>query len=117
MSSNTTLRRKNRVRYKIKKKANGRIRLSVHRSNQHISVQLIDDSRGITLASATTNEKELSGLKSTCNIEAAKKVGALIAKRAKKVNVSEVVFDKGSYLFHGKVKALADEARNGGLLF
>ncbi len=105
-------RRKNRIRTAIRKKSNGRIRLVVSRSNQHLYAQIIDDSKGVTLAQASTLEKDIaSGLKSTCNIEAAKKVGEAIAKRAVEVNVVEVVFDRGARRYHGKIKAIAEAAR------
>ena len=90
------------------------MRLSVHRSSKNISVQLIDDVNGKTLASASTLEKGL-GVVGKNNIEAATKVGAEIAKRAKKAGVEEAYFDRGGFLYHGKVKALADAAREGGL--
>jgi large subunit ribosomal protein L18 len=109
-------RRERRVRYKLKKQANGRARLSVHRSGQHIYVQIIDDTKGVTLAAASTLDKEVK-VKNTANLEAAKTVGALIAKRAKDAKVDHVVFDRGGYLYHGRVKALADAAREGGLKF
>ena len=96
--------------------ANGRPRLSVHRSSKNISVQLIDDAQGVTLASASTLEKDL-GVVGKNNVEAAAKIGAAIAERAKAKGVEEVVFDRGGFLFHGKIKALADAAREGGLKF
>ena len=111
-------RRKERVRLGLRKKAAGRVRLSVFRSGQHIYAQLIDDTKGITLASASSLDKDVKGkLKSTSTVEAAKSVGALIAKKAKDAKVSAVVFDRGGYLFHGRVKALADAARENGLQF
>ncbi|PWJ18250.1 50S ribosomal protein L18 [Jannaschia seohaensis] len=110
------LKRRLRVRNKLRKMAAGRPRLSVHRSNKNISVQLIDDVQGRTLASASTMEKDL-GLVGKNNIEAATKVGALIAERAKSAGIENVYFDRGGFLFHGKVKALADAAREGGLKF
>ena len=110
------LKRRLRVRNKLKAMANGRLRLSVHRSSKNISVQLIDDVRGVTLASASTLEKEL-GLVGKNNVEAAAKVGATIAERAKAAGVEECYFDRGGFLFHGKIKALADAAREGGLKF
>jgi large subunit ribosomal protein L18 len=111
-------RRKNRTRYQLRQKAAGRVRLSVHRSGQHIYAQLIDDAQGKTLAAASTVDKEIKGsLKSGASIEAAKAVGTLIAKRAKEANVEHIVFDRGGYLFHGRVKALADAAREAGLAF
>ncbi len=111
-------RRKQRVRFAIRKQMNGRVRLSVFRSGRHIYAQLIDDSKGATLAAASSLDSEVKGqVKSTSTIEAAKAIGALIAQRAKKANVKEVVFDRGGYLFHGRVKALADAAREAGLSF
>ena len=109
-------KRRLRVRNKLRKMANGRPRLSVHRSNKNISVQLIDDVNGVTLASASTMEKDL-GVVGKNNVEAAAKVGAAIAERAKAKGVEECYFDRGGFLFHGKVKALADAAREGGLKF
>ena len=109
-------KRRLRVRNKLRAEANGRPRLSVHRSSKNISVQLIDDAQGVTLASASTLEKDF-GLVGTNNVEAAAKIGAAIAERAKKAGVEEVYFDRGGFLFHGKVKALADAAREGGLKF
>lgn len=109
-------RRKQRVRYALRKNAAGKARLSVHRSGQHIYAQLIDDTKGVTVASASTLDKELK-LKKTSTIEAAQAVGKLIAERAKKNKVENVVFDRGGYLFHGRVKALADAAREAGLAF
>ena len=108
------LKRRLRVRNKLRKVNAGRVRLSVHRSNKNISAQLIDDVRGVTLASASTLEKAL-GMVGKCNVEAATKVGAAIAERAKAVGVTEAYFDRGGFLFHGRVKALADAAREGGL--
>ncbi len=109
-------KRRLRVRNKLRKMANGRARLSVHRSNKNISVQVIDDARGVTLAAASTLEKDL-GLVGTNNIEAAAKIGTAIAERAKAAGVEDVYFDRGGFLFHGKIKALADAAREGGLKF
>ncbi len=108
------LKRRLRVRNKLRKVNAGRPRLSVHRSNKNISVQLIDDVKGVTLAAASTLEKDL-GFVGKNNIEAATKVGAVIAERAKAAGVEEAYFDRGGFLFHGKVKALADAAREGGL--
>jgi large subunit ribosomal protein L18 len=110
------LKRRMRVRNKIKAMANGRLRLSVHRSSKNISVQLIDDAKGITVAAASTLEKDL-GYVGKNNVEAAAKVGLTIAERAKKAGVEECYFDRGGFLFHGKIKALADAAREGGLKF
>ena len=109
-------KRRLRVRNKLRKVNAGRVRLSVHRSNKNISVQLIDDVQGITLASASSLEKDL-GVVGRNNAEAAAKVGAAIAERAKKAGIEEAYFDRGGFLFHGKVKALADAAREGGLKF
>ena len=109
-------KRRLRVRNKLREMANGRPRLSVHRSSKNISVQLIDDAAGVTLAAASTLEKDL-GLVGKNNVEAAAKIGAAIAERAKAKGVEEVVFDRGGFLFHGKIKALADAAREGGLKF
>lgn len=109
-------KRRLRVRNKLRAAANGRLRLSVHRSNKNISAQLIDDSRGVTVAAASTLEAGL-GFVGKNNVEAAAKVGAVIAERAKAAGVEEVYFDRGGFLFHGKVKALADAAREAGLKF
>ncbi|SFD60102.1 LSU ribosomal protein L18P [Sulfitobacter brevis] len=108
------LKRRMRVRNKLRKVNAGRMRLSVHRSNKNISVQLIDDVNGKTIASASTLEKAL-GVVGHNNIDAATKVGSAIAERAKKAGVEEAYFDRGGFLFHGKVKAVADAAREGGL--
>ena len=109
-------KRRLRNRNKLRAMANGRPRLSVHRSNKNISVQLIDDANGVTLASASSLEKEL-GVVGKNNVDAATKVGTAIAERAKKAGVEDVYFDRGGFLFHGRVKALADAAREGGLKF
>ena len=108
------LKRRMRVRNKLKSVNAGRARLSVHRSNKNISAQLIDDVAGTTIASASSLEKDL-GVVGMNNIDAAAKVGAAIAERARKAGVEEAYFDRGGFLFHGKVKALADAAREGGL--
>ncbi len=111
-------RRRERVRHQIRAKSVGRPRLSVFRSGLHIYAQVIDDKRGLTLAAASTVDKTLkTGLKTGANIDAAKAVGKLLAERAIAAGIKEVVFDRGSYLFHGRVKALADAAREGGLSF
>ena len=110
------IKRRLRVRNKLRKMANGRPRLSVHRSNRNISVQLIDDVRGVTLAAASTLEKDLGSV-GVNNAEAAAKVGSAIAERAKAAGIEECYFDRGGFLFHGKIKALADAARAGGLKF
>ncbi|MCC5975096.1 MAG: 50S ribosomal protein L18 [Rubellimicrobium sp.] len=108
------LKRRLRVRNKLRSVNAGRLRLSVHRSNKNISAQLIDDARGVTVAAASSLEKDL-GILGKNNVEAAAKVGALIAERAKAAGVTEAYFDRGGFLFHGKVKALADAARDAGL--
>ena len=114
----STLRRAARVRRQVKKVANGRPRLSVHRSSKHIYVQVIDDARGHTLAAASSLEGELKGkLKTGADTAAAAEVGRRIAERAVKAGVKEVVFDRGPYIYHGRVKALAEAAREGGLSF
>ncbi|TYB88506.1 50S ribosomal protein L18 [Oceaniovalibus sp. ACAM 378] len=110
------LKRRMRVRNKLRKMNAGRLRLSVHRSSKNISAQLIDDVKGVTLASASSLEKEL-GIVGKNNVEAAAKVGAKIAERAKAAGIENVYFDRGGFLFHGKVKALAEAAREGGLKF
>ena len=110
------LKRRLRNRNKLRALATGRLRLSVHRSNKNISVQLIDDGEGRTLASASSLERELGAVGKN-NVEAAAKIGEAIAARAKKAGVEECYFDRGGYLFHGKVKALADAARENGLKF
>ena len=113
-----TLRRTAKVRRNIRRAAGGRARLSVFRSSKHIYAQVIDDIKGETLASASSLEKSLRGsLKTGANIDAAKTVGKLLAERATAKGVKEVVFDRGGYLYHGRVKALADAAREGGLKF
>ena len=110
------LKRRLRVRNKIKSTAAGRLRLSVHRSSKNISVQLIDDVNGVTVAAASSLEKDL-GVVGKNNVEAAAKVGSAIAERAKKAGIEEGYFDRGGCIFHGKIKALADAAREGGLKF
>lgn len=111
-------RRKRRVRTHIARVAGDRPRLSVFRSNSNIAVQIIDDVARRTLASASSLEKEVrASLKHGGNIHAAEVVGKLIAERAKKVGIQNVVFDRGGYLYHGRVKALADAARSAGLSF
>jgi large subunit ribosomal protein L18 len=107
--------RRRRVRNSLVSKAGGRPRLSVHRSQQHIYAQVIDDAAGRTLAAASTLEKDFDGTGTT--VAAAATVGKLLAERAKAAGVSKVVFDRGGFLFHGRVKALADAAREGGLEF
>ena len=118
MATKQIERRKARVRRAIKTAAGSRPRLSVFRSSKHIYAQVIDDSAGATVASASSMEKELrSSLKTGADIGSAKAVGKLVAERAAAKGVKEVVFDRGSYIYHGRVKALADAAREGGLSF
>jgi len=109
-------KRTRRNRYNLKKRAGNRLRLSVHRTNKHIYAQLIDDSNGITIASASSQDKELK-LNSGSGVEAAVAVGKLVASRAKKAKAGDVVFDRGGFVYHGRVKALADSAREAGLAF
>ena len=112
------LRRRANVRRNVRRAAGKRARLSVFRSSKHIYAQVIDDADGRTLASASSLEKEMrESLKTGANIEAAKTVGKRLAERAVAKGVKEVVFDRGGYLYHGRVKALADAAREGGLDF
>jgi large subunit ribosomal protein L18 len=114
----TDARRTNRVRTALRRTANGRPRLSVFRSSKHIYAQVIDDLKGETLASASSLEKALREAGNTgADIDAAKAVGKLLAERATEKGVKEVVFDRGGYLYHGRVKALADAARESGLSF
>jgi large subunit ribosomal protein L18 len=114
----TTQKRAQRVRRQLKKVSGGRPRLSVHRTSKNIYVQVIDDAKGCTLAAASTLEKELKGeLRTGADTAAAAAVGKLIAERAVKAGVKDVVFDRGPYIYHGRVKALADAAREGGLSF
>ncbi len=109
-------RRRRRVRTALRSRASGKPRLSVHRSGRHIYAQVIDDMAGTTLAAASTLDKGLKG-KTGATREGAAAVGKALAERAKKAGVSSVVFDRGGFLFHGRVKALADAAREGGLEF
>ncbi|MEL6297092.1 MAG: 50S ribosomal protein L18 [Pseudomonadota bacterium] len=119
MSNNTTFdRRKDRVRRKLRKSGGLRPRLSVFRSSKQIYAQIIDDEAGRTLAAASTIDKDLkSSLKTGADKDAASAVGKLVAERAVKAGVTDVVFDRGGYLYHGRVKALADAAREAGLKF
>ncbi len=111
-------RRKTRVRKSLRKTSKGRPRLSVFRSSKHIYAQVIDDAEGKTLASASSLDKELRGqLKTGADTNAAAEVGKVLAQRATAAGVSQVVFDRGGYIYHGRVKALADAAREGGLSF
>ncbi len=109
-------RRRRRVRARLLANSVGRPRLSVHRTNQNIYVQVIDDVKGVTLAAASTLDTALKE-KAGGNIDAARAVGALIAERCKAAGVESVVFDRGGFLYHGRVKALAEAAREGGLAF
>lgn len=112
------VRRANRVRRQIKAVANGRPRLSVHRSSKNIYAQIIDDVAGKTLAAASTLDGGLKAeLKTGADIAAAAAVGKLVAERATKAGVKEVVFDRGAFIYHGRIKALAEAAREGGLTF
>ena len=114
----TNARRKQRVRLSLRRSAGGRPRLSVFRSSKHIYAQVIDDAAGTTVAAASSLEKDVKGsLKTGADKAAAIAVGKLIAERAIKAGVKEVVFDRGGYLYHGRVKALGDAAREGGLQF
>ncbi len=111
-------RRKRRNRSSLQKKSGGRVRLCIFRSGKNIYVQVIDDAQGKTLASASTLDKGLKGaLKTGADIAAAAAVGKLIAERAQAAGITEVVFDRGGYIYHGRVKALAEAAREGGLSF
>jgi large subunit ribosomal protein L18 len=109
-------RRRRRVRTALRARASGKPRLSVHRSGKHIYAQVVDDAAGTTLAAASTLDKELRG-KTGATKDGAAQVGKTLAERARKAGVSQVVFDRGGFLFHGRVKALADAAREGGLEF
>jgi large subunit ribosomal protein L18 len=114
----TNARRKQRVRLALRRTANGRPRLSVFRSSKHIYAQVIDDVKGETLASASSLEKAMRDTgKTGADISAAKAVGKLLAERAVKNGVKDVIFDRGGYLYHGRVKALGDAARESGLNF
>jgi large subunit ribosomal protein L18 len=111
-------RRRERLRFQLRHKSAGRPRLSVFRSGRHIYAQVIDDGRGHTLAAASSLDKTLrEGLRTGADKAAASAVGKLVAERALAAGVKEVVFDRGAYLYHGRVKALADAAREGGLAF
>ena len=112
------LRRAKRVRHTLKRTAHGRARLSVFRSSKHIYAQVIDDGSGKTVAAASTLDKGLkSELPKGSDLAAAQAVGKLVAERALKAGVTNVVFDRGGYIYHGRVKALADAAREAGLNF
>ena len=118
MAKDNTQRRRERVRRSIRARAYGKPRLSVHRSSKQISAQIIDDAQGITIVAASTLEKIFrEGGKTGANIDAAKEIGKQIAERAVAKGIKNVVFDRGSYMYHGRVKALADGAREAGLAF
>ena len=117
-SNKSTDRRKARIRRTIVARSNGRPRLSVFRSSKQIYAQLIDDEKGVTIVAASSMEKTLrEGLKTGANVEAARAIGKELAERAMKAGVKQVVFDRGGYMYHGRVKALAEGAREGGLDF
>ena len=117
-SSEKFIRRSQRVRQSLRRTAHGRARLSVYRSSKHIYAQVIDDTGGRTVAAASTLDKDLKGaLKKGSDLEAAQAVGKLVAERAVKAGIKDVVFDRGGYIYHGRVKALADAAREAGLNF
>ena len=110
--------RQTRIREKIKKSANGRYRLSVFRSSKNIYAQIIDDDKGKTLLSSSTLDKKIkSKFKNTGNKEAASEIGKILAEKAKQKGIKKVILDRGKYLYHGRIKALADSARKGGLEF
>jgi large subunit ribosomal protein L18 len=111
-------KRRARVRRSLKGRSEGRMRLSVHRSGKHIYAQVIDDTAGKTIAAASSLEKDMrTSLKTGADKNAAVAVGKLVAERAVKAGIKDVVFDRGGFIFHGRVKALADAAREGGLKF
>ncbi len=119
-ASTSKQRRQWRVRKVVKKatEKNLRPRLTVHRSGLHIYAQVIDDAKGVTIAAASTVDADIKGkLKSTANVAAATAVGKLVAERAKKAGVEKVAFDRGAFAYHGRVKALAEAAREAGLSF
>ncbi|MFN8291742.1 MAG: 50S ribosomal protein L18 [Chitinophagaceae bacterium] len=119
MNAKNKTARRQRIRYTIRKKISGassKPRLSVFRSNADIYAQIIDDSKGVTIASASSRDKDIAAQKSN-KVDKSKLVGAAIARKASELGVSEVVFDRGGYLYHGRVKSLADGAREGGLKF
>lgn len=118
MANQNTLfeRRRQRNRTQIRKNSGGRLRLSIHRTGMHMYAQIIDDTKGVTLAAASTLEADIKK-KYGGNAAAASTIGKLIAKRAKAAGIEQVVFDRGGFLYHGRVKALAEAAREGGLDF
>ena len=110
-------KRTERNRRRLKAMGNGRLRLSVFRSDKNISAQIIDDANGVTLVAASSLEGDKAGTSKGSNVEAAAAIGKLVAQRAIEKGVTEVVFDRGGYIYHGRVKALADDAREAGLKF
>jgi large subunit ribosomal protein L18 len=110
-------KRAQRTRFRLKAMSSGRPRLSVHRSNKNISAQIIDDANGVTLVAASSLEGEKGSKQKGADMDAAARVGKLLAERALKAKVKDVVFDRGGYIYHGRVKALADAAREAGLNF
>ena len=118
MVANNNLVRQRRIREKIKKVSNGRYRLSVFRSKKNIYAQIIDDSKGKTLISSSTLDKDVkSKFKNTGNKDAAVETGKILADKAKKKGIKKVIFDRGSYIYHGRIKALAESLRKNGLNF
>ena len=117
MTRELEIRRRSRVRRGLRRKSSGRPRLSVFRSNKHIYAQVIDDVAGVTVAAASSVDKDLRAAGKGSDKQAASAVGTLVAERAVAKGVSEVVFDRGPYIYHGRVKALAEAAREGGLSF
>jgi large subunit ribosomal protein L18 len=117
-SNELFIRRRRRNRHALAKRSIGKLRLSVHRTSQNIYAQIIDDAQGVTLASASTLDKDVrTKVKTGGNIAAASMIGALVAERAQKAGISTVVFDRGGYIYHGRVRALAEAAREAGLKF
>jgi large subunit ribosomal protein L18 len=114
VGENSFEKRKRRVRYSIKKRSNGKLRLSVHRTGKHLYAQIIDDSNAVTLISASTLDKDFGSAK-TSNVAAAFRVGQILAAKATSADIKTVVFDRGGFLFHGRIKAVADGAREAGL--
>ncbi len=117
MYRNNFDRRKQRLRSGLRKKSYGKLRLTVFRSGQHIYAQVIDDVKGVTIVSASSVEKDFPSSLKSSTVAAAEKVGELVAARALKQKASTIVFDRGGYLYHGRVKALAEGARKAGLKF
>lgn len=118
MTKSLLQKRRERIRTKLKRVARDKLRLTVHRTNKHIYAQIIDDVKQVTLTAASTNEKDVrSKLKNGSDKQAAEEIGKILADKAKKLGIKEVVFDRSGFLYHGRVKALADGARSGGLNF